>query len=248
MYLNKKIAVIIPAHNEEESIEKVILKVPDFIDNIIVVDDNSLDDTAEKVKALTSRLARKLLLIRHTKNQGVGAAIVSGYKKSIEMDYDISCVMAGDGQMDARELELLVKPIAANEADYTKGNRFKFSKDWRKRSKVRYFGSLILSQLTKFVSGYWHISDSQSGYTAVKNEILKRIDLLKVYKSYGYPNDLLVKFNVINCRVKDISVTPLYNIDGRTGMNFLQVIPSLSWLLIRGFFWRITNKYIVPKL
>lgn len=245
MYQGNKIGVIVPAYNEEKQVQNVLLTMPDFVDKIIVVDDKSSDNTVRIVENLKSQLNDKLILLKHTRNQGVGAAIVTGYIKSIEMNYDISCVMAGDAQMNPKELESLINPIAVNEADYVKGNRFKVSKPWKKIPKIRFIGNLFLSLFTKVVSGYWSISDSQSGYSAIKNKVLNRINLSKVHKRYGYPIDLLVKLNVINCRVKDIAVTPIYNsYTDNSGIKISKTIPSISGLLIKNFFWRIDNKYL----
>lgn len=245
MYENKKICVVVPAYNEEKLIESTILSIPQYVDKVIVVDDNSADSTSEKVNSLVPKLKDKLILIKHNKNQGVGSAIITGYKKSLSMGMDVSCVMAGDGQMAPEELGKIIHPIVADEADYVKGNRLIYGDAWKKIPKIRYLGNSVLSLLTKIASGYWHIADSQAGYTAIKNDVLSHIDLDSVYKRYGYPNDLLVRLNVINCRVRDIPVKPVYNIGEQSGIRFYKVIPTIFWLLTKRFFWRLKEKYII---
>ena len=108
----------------------------------------------------------------------------------------------------------------------------------------RFIGNAILSLLTKIASGYWKLSDFQTGYTAISLEILQRLPLNKLYKRYGFPNDILVKCNVINTRVLEVSVKPIYR-DERSGIRLWNVIPKISWLLIKDFLWRLKEKYII---
>ena len=134
-------------------------------------------------------------------NQGVGAAIVTGYKYAVDHEINLVAVMAGDGQMDPEDLPRLMDPIITGEADYTKGNRLFRGESWDLISHYRYLGNAILSLLTKIASGYWHIADSQSGYTVISHQALKRLDLDHIYKRYGMPNDILIALNINNFRV-----------------------------------------------
>jgi glycosyltransferase involved in cell wall biosynthesis len=244
MYRNKTIAVIIPAYNEEKLIGKVLKTIPAFIDHIVVVDDASRDRTGEVVKAHLKEDPR-IIYIHHTKNEGVGGAIVTGYKWARDKAIDISVVMAGDAQMDPTDLPKLLDPIVDGEADYSKGNRLFTGKAWRVIPKTRYLGNAILSFLTKIASGYWHVADSQSGYGAVTLEVLKTIDLDRIYKRYGMPNDFLVRLNVYHFRVRDVSVNPVYGIGERSGIRIYRVIFTLSFLLLKLFLWRLKEKYII---
>ena len=106
MYNNKHISVVVPCFNEESQIESVIDGIPDYIDKIVIVDDKSKDNTIEVVNDLKSNDER-VILIFHNKNQGVGAAIASGYKWSRDNNIDIAVVMAGDNQMDPQRTVLL---------------------------------------------------------------------------------------------------------------------------------------------
>ena len=103
----------------------------------------------------------------------------------------------------------------------------------------------MLSLLTKIASGYWHVADSQAGYTAISLDTLERLDLDRVYTRYGFPNDLLVHLNVINARVRDIPSRPIYNVGERSGIRIRKVVPRISWLLLKGFFWRMREKYVI---
>ena len=156
-------------------------------------------------------------MIRHDQNQGVGAAIVSGYKAAVADGADVACVMAGDGQMDPVDLEHLAGAVARDEVDYAKANRLFTGEAWKLIPRSRYLGNAVLSLLTKIASGYWHIADSQSGYTAVSRTLLEELDLDRLYPRYGFPNDMLVQLNVWNARVRDFPSRPIYGVGERSG-------------------------------
>jgi glycosyltransferase involved in cell wall biosynthesis len=244
MYRNKIIAVIVPAYNEETLIGKVLKTVPAFVDHIVVVDDASTDGTGEVVKTHQKEDPR-VIYLRHTKNEGVGGAVVTGYKWARDNEISISVVMAGDAQMDPNDLPRILDPVANGEVDYSKGNRLFTGKAWSIIPKTRYLGNAVLSFLTKIASGYWHVADSQSGYGAVSREVLKTVDLDGVYKRYGMPNDFLVRLNVYHFRVRDVSVSPVYGVGERSGIRISKVIFSLSFLLLKLFLWRLKEKYII---
>jgi len=245
MYNNKKVAVVVPAYNEEKLIGQVIKTIPDFVDKIIVVDDVSKDHTVERVSQCQEELGDKLILIKHEKNQGAGAALVTGYKKAIDLGMDVTAVMDGDAQMDPEELHKIIAPVVENRVDYVKGNRLFTGKAWEVFPKDRYLGNAILSLLTKITSGYWHIADSQAGYTAISLKALKTLKLDGLYPGYGYPNHLLVKLNVHNFRVRNVLVRPIYNIGEKSGIRLYKMIPGVSWLLLKSFLWRMKEKYII---
>lgn len=244
MYKQKSISVVIPAYNEEKLIAKAISNVPDFVEKIIIVNDASKDKTLEIVEQIM-KTNQKIHLINNKKNQGVGGAIASGYKWSRDNEVDIAVVMAGDAQMHPDDLPHLLDAIIEQGADYAKGNRM-LTPDVRKNMpKLRFFASQVLSLLTKIASGYWHIIDPQCGYTAINKKALQLIDWDKMYKRYGQPNDLLVRLNVASVIVKDVDIKPIYNIGEKSGINYVKLIFSLSWLLFKDFLWRMKEKYIV---
>jgi len=244
MYQGKTVAVVVPAYNEEKLIGKVLKTVPTFVDHLIVVDDASKDRTADLVREYQKDDSR-VVFLQLKKNQGVGGAIVAGYKWARDHEIEISVVMAGDAQMDPHDLPRLLDPIVNGETDYSKGNRLFTGKAWRIIPKTRYLGNAVLSFLTKIASGYWHIADSQSGYTAVTLRVLQTLDLDGIYKRYGMPNDLLVKLNLCQFRVRDIPINPIYGVGERSYMKIYKVIFTLSFLLFRLFYWRLKEKYII---
>jgi glycosyltransferase involved in cell wall biosynthesis len=244
MYLQKTIGVVVPAYNEEKLIAKTLMSMPSLVDKIIVVDDSSNDHTVEIVRERAEE-DRRIVLIEHKANQGVGGAIITGYKKAVELEIGVTAVMAGDGQMDPKDLKSIVGPVARGVVDYTKGNRLFQGDAWSMIPHYRYFGNSFLSLLTKIASGYWHIADSQTGYTAVSLSVLKKLNLETIYKRYGMPNDMLIKLNQYDFRVRDIHVRPVYNVGEKSGIRLIKVIPKISWLLFKGFWKRLFFKYII---
>lgn len=245
VYKGKTIAVVVPAYNEERLIGRVIETMPEWVDRIVVVDDCSQDGTADQVRTLASHMDGRLRLIRHDTNQGVGGAIATGYQWCRKKEMDVVVVMAGDAQMDPGDLPGLLDPVVNGEVDYAKGNRLFTGDAWNQIPKLRYLGNSMLSLLTKIASGYWHVADSQSGYTAINARVLKTIDWDRMYKRYGQPNDLLVRLNVHNFRVRDVPVTPVYNIGEDSGVRPLRMIPRLSCLLFKLFLYRMWQKYVI---
>ncbi len=245
MYKNCIIGVVVPAYNEQKLIGRVIETMPDFVDKIIVVDDRSQDQTPQIVKQYQTNAPDRIVLIEHAVNAGVGGAIASGYKWCRDQAIDVAVVMAGDAQMDPSDLPALLDPVVAGEVDYTKGNRLITGEAWQHIPKVRYLGNSILSLLTKIASGYWHIADSQSGYTAINLKALKTIDWDQMYKRYGQPNDLLVRLNIYGFRVRDVEIHPIYGIGEESGIRPIRMIPQLAWLVTRLFVKRMVQKYII---
>ncbi len=239
------IAVVVPAFNEELLIAGVLDTLPQYVDKAIVVDDGSTDATRTIVEAFCQQDPARFELVSHESNRGVGAAIATGYQWCHREGVDIAVVMAGDGQMDPADLDRLLEPIVAGVADYAKGNRLFTGLAWERIPKWRYLGNSTLSLLTKIASGYWHVADSQSGYTAINSRALELIDWNEMYTSYGQPNDLLVRLNVYNLRVRDVPVRPVYNIGEKSGIRPHRVIPALSILLIKLFVWRMVQKYVI---
>jgi glycosyltransferase involved in cell wall biosynthesis len=242
MVEGKRVAVVVPAYDEERLIVETIRGMPDFVDRIYVVDDASRDTTAERAGAVGDT---RVEVIAHDRNSGVGAAIVTGYRRALAEGTDLICVMAADNQMDATELAGLIAPVVRGEVDYAKANRLVSGEAWKVIPRTRYLGNAVLSLLTKIASGYWHVADSQAGYTAISREALSRIDLEQLYPRYGFPNDMLVHLNVQNARVRDVPSRPIYDVGEQSGIKLRSVVPRISWLLLKGFWWRMAHKYVI---
>jgi glycosyltransferase involved in cell wall biosynthesis len=238
----KTVAVVVPAHDEETQIVATLQGMPGFVDRVYVIDDASGDETAERARAFGDA---RVEVITHDRNRGVGAAIVTGYKRALAERIDATAVMAGDNQMDPDELEELTTPVVRGELDYAKANRLFTGSAWKLIPRSRYLGNAVLSLLTKVASGYWHVADSQAGYTVVSLRMLQLLDLDRVYTSYGFPNDMLVHLNVWNARVRDFPSRPIYGVGERSGIKIRRVVPRISLLLWKGFFWRLREKYVI---
>ena len=244
MFKDKSVAVVVTAFNEEKLILNVLETMPPWVDHVVVVDDGSTDRTAEKVKEYSAKDSR-VALASHSVNGGVGVAIASGYKICLEKKFDITVVMNGDAQMDPEDLSALITPVAEGSADYAKGNRLFHGKAWELIPHYRYIGNSVLSLLTKIASGYWHVADSQCGYTAISRAALEAINLDDIFPRYGVPNDILVKLNIESMVVTDVPIRPIYNIGEVSGIRLTKVIPDISFLLLKSFFERLTQKYVI---
>jgi glycosyltransferase involved in cell wall biosynthesis len=242
MLEGKRVAVVVPAFDEENLVGETIRGIPGFVDRIFVVDDGSRDQTAAVVVDIGDP---RLLLLRLERNAGVGAAIATGYRQALDEEIDVTCVMAADNQMDPAELQRLVEPVASGEVEYAKANRLVSGEAWTVIPRTRYLGNAVLSLLTKIASGYWHVADSQAGYTALSLDALRRLDLDGLYPRYGFPNDMLVHLNVQNARVRDVPSRPIYDVGERSGIKLRKVVPRISWLLLKGFWWRMGQKYVI---
>lgn len=245
MYKGWTVGVVVPCYNEETQIGTVIETMPDYVDRIFIVDDVSKDRTVEVVRGYVDRYPGKIRLIVHERNGGVGAAIVTGYKAAVEEGIQATAVMAGDAQMDPDDMPALLDPVVAGDVDYSKGNRLFTGEAWREIPKIRYFGNSALSLMTKVASGYWHVADSQTGYCIANLRALSTIDLDRLYPRYGFPNDVLVQMNIYDFRVRDIPIKPVYGVGEKSNIRLYKVVPTLSWLLFRRFWYRMFQKYVI---
>jgi glycosyltransferase involved in cell wall biosynthesis len=242
MLEGKRVAVVVPAHDEQELIATTLAGIPGFVDRVYVVDDGSSDATADRARGVGDP---RVEVVAHERNRGVGAAIVTGYKRALADGMDVTAVMAADNQMDPGDLGTLALPVVRGEVDYAKANRLVTGEAWKLIPRARYLGNAVLSLLTKIASGYWHVADSQSGYTAISKQMLDVLDLDRIYRGYGFPNDLLVHLNVWSARVRDFPSRPIYGVGERSGIRYRKVVPRISWLLVKGFFWRLREKYVI---
>lgn len=238
-------AVVVPAYNEERKLEGTLSGIPDFVDDVVVVDDGSSDGTPA-IATAHAHARPGCELVRHEKNRGVGAAIGTGYVRALERGSDVIVVMAGDGQMDPRDLPGLLVPIARGEADYAKGNRFLHPEVWRAMPLHRQLGNIGLSLLTRLASGYWHLFDSQCGFTAISRTAACEIDPERLYPRYGYPNDLLARLSAARMRVVDVPVRAVYGPSWSSGISWRTVFYPVLWVVARSLLWRIFVRFSRP--
>lgn len=230
MFQDQRIGVVIPALNEEAHIRDVLNGLPSWVDVIIVVDDGSRDATRE----LASDSPRTAKVISHPKSQGVGAAIVSGYRYALACDVGVIAVMAGDHQMRGDELQDVILPVVESRADYSKGNRLRHASARRDMPGVRRWGTRVLGALTTWVSGC-QVVDPQCGFTAVSSAMLRRMDLDDLYPRYGFPNDMLAMLGALGARIAEPTVSPVYA-GQKSGLSPSRAVFTHSWVLFRA--WR----------
>jgi glycosyltransferase involved in cell wall biosynthesis len=241
VYRGLTVACVIPAFNEARVIARTIRHVPAFVDRIVVVDDASHDSTFARAER-----ARRggLEVVRHDANRGVGAAIVTGYRRVLALGLDVAVVMAGDGQMDPADLPALLDPIADGRAGYVKGNRFRHRDVWREMPPARIAGNIALSLATKVVTGYWRVFDSQCGYTAIARPTLEALDLARLFPRYGYPNDLLARLHTAGIAVADVPVRPIYGPGWRSGIRLATVVHPILGVLAAALARRIRAEWL----
>ncbi|MFH1326517.1 MAG: glycosyltransferase family 2 protein [archaeon] len=245
MLNQKKIGVVVPAYNEELLIEKTLTTIPKYVDKIIVIDDYSEDNTRNIIKKIMKK-NKKIFLIEHKKNKGLGKSLINGYLKGLELEMDIIAVMAGDNQMDPNDLKEILKPIIEERVDYTKGNRLLRDDCIEKMPRYRFIGNSFLTLLTKFATGYWHLIDPQSGYTAISKKALSSIKIQEMTQGYGYNADILNMLNLGNFRVCDVPIQPVYDKE-KSGIKLRSYIPRVSKLLLKLFIKRMSHKYLVRE-
>ncbi len=243
MLEEKTIGVVIPAYNEGDLINKVMSTMPDFVDTMIIVNDGSADDTRDRIVSYMET-DKRIVLVDHVVNSGLGQTLIDGYLKSIELKIDVVAVMAGDAQMDPDDLFDVVIPVVRDEADYVKGTRLTNANVKSKMPKYRYIGNSILTFLSKFATGYWYVIDPQCGYTAISHKAISTIPIEDMVKGYGYNAHILYMLNLANYRVKDVAVKPVYGKE-QSKIKLGRYIVKVSMMLLKLFFKRLTRKYLL---
>jgi glycosyltransferase involved in cell wall biosynthesis len=204
-----RVVVVVPAYDEAPRVGRVVRSMPTWVDRVIVVDDASRDGTAEE--ALRVGDAR-VEVVAHRVNRGVGASIVTGYRRALgstTRPNDAIAVMAGDAQMHPLDLEAVVRPVVTGEAGYAKGNRFAWPGAHRTMPLGRWAAGQALSRLTSAAIGA-PVHDSQCGYTALSREACMRLDLSGLWPRYGYPNDILGQLARRGVVIREVPVRPVY--------------------------------------
>lgn len=240
------IAVIIPAYRVERHILDVLRGMPAFISHVIVVEDRGGDRTAEIVGEF-AREDSRVELIRHARNRGVGGALITGYKRAIELGADIAVKMDGDDQMDPARLPELLFPLLEREADYTKGNRFFDLASLQRMPALRRFGNTGLTFLTKAASGYWNISDPNNGYTAIRVDALRRIDFSRIHRRYFFESSMLIHLNILKAVVADVPLPARYG-NEVSSLSIRRVLWEFPLNLACGFASRVYWKYLMLEL
>ncbi len=238
---NNIITVVIPSYKVAKHIIDVINDMPMFINHIIVVDDKCPQNSGNIAETSNDK---RVVVCYHEINQGVGGAVVTGYKKALELNSDIVIKVDGDGQMDVAYMQKLIQPIVDKKADYTKGNRFTDFKALRQMPKIRLFGNSGLSFLVKASSGYWNMMDPTNGYTAINKHALEELDLDNIAKRYFFESDMLINLNIENAVVSDVDIPAKYG-DEESSLSITKTLFGFPPKLFKGLCKRIFLKYFI---
>ena len=236
-----KIAVVIPAYRAAAQVATVIRGVPDWIKRIYVIDDACPEHSGDAAKAAGDP---RVMVLRRQQNGGVGAAVKTGYRQALADGFDVVVKMDADDQMDPAYLQALLKPILADRADYTKGNRFRDLKALRQMPRVRLFGNSVLTFLVKAASGYWQMMDPTNGYTAINRDALERLELDRVSDGYFFESDMLIRLNIAGAVAEDVAIPARYG-DEQSSLHIPSIMPVFIYRLIRGMGKRILFKYFL---
>jgi dolichol-phosphate mannosyltransferase len=238
---NRSIAVIIPAYKAAASLAAVIAGIPSYVDRIVVVDDGSPDNTGEVARACKDP---RVTVLTHEKNQGVGGAVITGYRKASEMGCDILVKMDADGQMHPEQLPRLLHPILSDLAHYAKGNRFGDLSALQSMPPMRRAGNALHSILTKLASGYWHVFDVTNGYTAILSGTFRKLDPSGIAKQYFFETSMLIELNIIEARVVDVDMPSVYG-DEKSHIRVHHIAAQFPVLLFKGMLRRFYLRYIL---
>lgn len=242
-FKNKQIAVVIPYYNAAKHIVKVVEKIPDFIDLIIIVDDNSNEKLPEDDFLKMSKKDTIKILINN-QNLGVGGATKKGFKHALDQNIDIVIKIDADDQMDINYIPQLLDPLVSQEFEMTKGNRFRDLKALKKMPFIRRFGNLGLSFLTKLATGYWNNFDPTNGYFAINCSVLKAIELPKLSNRYYFETSLIAELYFIKAKIRDIAMPAIYG-DEKSNMKVWKMPFVFIKKLTLTFFKRIIKNYFL---
>lgn len=237
------IVVIIPAYKVEREISDVLFSVPDYVRSIIVVNDASPDQTADVIKKIAKR-DKRIILLNHERNQGVGGAMITGFKKALELGAQIIVKMDGDGQMSPDLLPALLTPLIRGEADYTKGNRFRDFNALNQMPIIRRIGNIGLGFLTKVATGYWNCFDPANGFVAIRGDILSLLPLEKIDRGYFFETSMLSHLYLENAFIKDVPLPAVYG-EEKSNMSLFKIILHFPVKLTLIFLRRIILKHFL---
>jgi glycosyltransferase involved in cell wall biosynthesis len=240
-----RIAVVIPSYKVTQNILKVIADIGDDVWRIYVIDDGCPDGSGEYVEAHCKD--RRVTVLRHQENRGVGGAVMTGYRKAITEGADVIVKVDGDGQMDPTLIPYFVAPILAGEADYTKGNRFFDLEKVKSMPTVRIIGNAILSLFAKLSTGYWDLFDPTNGYTAISADVAKYLPFEKISKRYFFETDVLFRLNTLRAVVIDVPIDANYGSEV-SNLVIHKIIAEFLFKHSRNFIKRLFYNYYLRDL
>lgn len=243
--VHSRVAVVIPSYKVKRYILDLLVDIPAAVSKVYVIDDACPESSGRHVEQLSSD--PRVVVIYHEVNQGVGGAVMTGYKAAIHDGADVIVKIDGDGQMDPALIPCFVEPILAGEADYTKGNRFFDLEAVRSMPTIRLFGNAVLSLITKLSAGYWNIFDPTNGFTALHVEVARRLPLEKISRRYFFETDMLFRLNTLNAVVVDVPMDAKYG-DEVSGLRISKIVGEFLVKHLRNFGKRVFYKYYLRDM
>ena len=240
------IVAIVPAYRVEKEIEAVLRSMPVFVKRIIVVNDASPDQTGAVVAKIAAA-DNRILLLNHEANQGVGGAMVTGFRQALELDAQIVVKVDGDGQMDVSDMPSLLVPLVRGEADYTKGNRFRDFQALSQMPPLRRFGNMLLSFLAKAATGYWNCFDPTNGYVAIRGDVLAQLPMHRIDFTYFFETSMLARLYLVGALVRDVPMKAHYGAES-SSLAIRKVLKEFPVRLLKCFCKRIILKKFIYDL
>ena len=238
-----RLAVVIPCYRVSRHIAGVLRAIGPEVWRIYCVDDGCPEQSGQ-VAAAAADGDPRFCLLTHEENQGVGGAVITGYRQALQDGADIIVKIDGDGQMDPRNIPSLVDSIVRGEADYVKGNRFFHLEGVRSMPLLRLLGNAGLSFLSKLSTGYWNLFDPTNGFTAIHSAVVRVLPLHKLSRRYFFESDILFRLNTLRAMVTDVPMNAHYG-DETSSMNLLRVLGAFPFYHARNFLKRLFYNYFL---
>ena len=239
------VAVVIPCFRVKNHILIVLSRIGTEVDRVFVIDDACPEGSGQLVQEQCSD--PRVTVIRHEVNQGVGAAVMTGYAAALKEGAQIMVKVDGDGQMDPALIPHFIAPILKGQADYTKGNRFYDLTRIGQMPAVRLLGNAALSFMAKLSTGYWNLFDTTNGFTAIHAKAAKRIAFEKVSPRYFFETDLLFRLNTIRAVVVDIAMDASYGSE-TSNLRVTHVFGEFLVKHLRNFGKRVFYSYFLRDM
>lgn len=226
-----KLAIIIPAYNEEGSIQKVLANIPKKLKGVkkilpIVIDDGSIDNTYELAQK------KSFFVAQHVINLGLGAALCTGFAAAKKIKCDIAVTLDGDGQHNPKDIQNLINPIIKGKADIVIGTRMTNTKGM---PAIKIFGNWMMNVMTFIICRQWS-SDTQSGMRALSKGALKKLDLHSV--GYEISSEIIGEAHRNRLKTVEVPIETIYtdysNAKGQSVVNAVNIFTRLITIMISG--------------
>lgn len=237
-----RVGVVVPAYRVSHQVLDVIAAIGPEVDVIFVVDDACPERSGALVRQ--ECLDPRVRVIEREHNNGVGAAVKTGWRAALEDGCDVVVKIDGDGQMDPSLLPAFVRPIVDGQADYTKGNRFFDPEGVREMPRSRLLGNAALSFLSKASSGYWHTFDPTNGYVAIGASALRLLPLDKIADGYFFESDVLFRLGTVRAVVHDVAMDASYGSES-SSLTIRRIIGPFMWGHLKAFLKRIVYNHFL---